>query len=44
LRDLDAWLRHRNDGISIYDVKPVRDEPQPAPKVERRDGFERRSF
>ena len=43
LHDLDAWLRHRGDGSSIFDVQPVRDEPG-LPPVERRNGFDRRSF
>ena len=43
LSDLDAWLRHRGDGITIYDVQPVRDDP-PDVAVERRAGFDRRTF
>ena len=43
LRDLDAWLRQRGDGVTIYDVKPVRDEPAASPTTDRRDGMDRRS-
>jgi len=43
LTDLDAWLRRRGDGTSIYDVQPVRDDPPRVP-VERRGGFDRRTF
>lgn len=43
LRDLDAWLRHRGDGVTIFDVKPVRDEPAGSPTVDRRTGIERRT-
>jgi hypothetical protein len=41
LIELDAWLRRRGDGTSIYDVQPVRDDPPPVP-VDRRSGVDRR--
>jgi hypothetical protein len=41
LHDLDAWLRRRGDGFTIYDVQPVRDQPAQV-DVDRRSGFDRR--
>jgi hypothetical protein len=41
LSDLDAWLRRRADGTTIYDVQPLRDD---APAQERRSGLDRRTF
>jgi len=41
LGDLDAWLRHRGDGTTIYDVQPIRDQPAQV-TVDRRGGFDRR--
>lgn len=39
LNDLDAWLRRRGDGTTIYDVQPVR-----APvEGDRRSGLDRRA-
>jgi hypothetical protein len=43
LRDLDVWLRHRGDGVTIFDAKPVRDEPPASPPADRRTGIERRT-
>jgi len=43
LADLDAWLRRRGDGTTIYDVQPIRDDPPRVP-AERRTGFDRRGF
>jgi len=42
LSDLDAWLRNRGDGTTIYDVQPVRDDPPRVP-IDRRSGFDRRT-
>jgi hypothetical protein len=41
LSDLDAWLRHRGDGTTIYDVQPLKDDA--ATPYERRGGTDRRS-
>ncbi len=39
LNDLDAWLRRRGDGTTIFDVQPVR----AAEPNDRRSGIDRRS-
>jgi hypothetical protein len=39
LHDLDAWLRKRGDGTTIYDVQPVRD----AVSATQRTGLGRRA-
>lgn len=39
LNDLDAWLRRRGDGTTIYDVQPLR----ATSGADRRSGLERRS-